>query len=97
MPVYTTSKAGVHGLTRSFARDLGKHRIRVNTVVPGWIMTERQKTLWATPESLDKHKERQCLPDPIEPVYVARMVVFLASDDAAMCTANNYMVEAGSI
>jgi D-xylose 1-dehydrogenase len=97
MPVYTTAKAAVHGMTRSFARDLGRHRIRVNTVVPGWVMTERQKTLWATPEALERHRARQCLPDLIEPVYLARMVLFLASDDAAMCTANNYMVEAGSI
>ena len=96
-PVYATSKAAVHGLTRTMARDLGGHRIRVNTVVPGWIMTERQKQLWAKPEPIAKHLERQCLPDLIDPVYVARMVVFLASDDAAMCTANNYMVEAGSI
>ncbi len=97
MPVYTTAKAAVHGLTRGMARDLGQHRIRVNTVVPGWVMTERQKSLWATPEALEKHRQRQCLPDLIEPVYLARMVLFLASDDAAMCTANNYMVEAGSI
>ncbi|MEM7023364.1 MAG: SDR family oxidoreductase [Pseudomonadota bacterium] len=97
MPAYTTAKAAVHGMTRSFARDLGRHRIRVNTVVPGWVMTERQKTLWATPEALDRHRENQCLPDLIEPHYLARMVLFLASDDAAMCTANNYMVEAGSI
>ncbi len=96
-PVYATAKAAVHGLTRTMARDLGDHRIRVNTVVPGWIMTERQKDLWVTPEAIEKHRDRQCLPDLIEPVYVARMVVFLASDDAAMCTANNYMVEAGSI
>ena len=97
MPVYTSAKAAVHGMTRAFARDLGQHRIRVNTVVPGWVMTERQKTLWVTPEALERHRQRQCLPDLIEPVYLARMVLFLASDDAAMCTANNYMVEAGSI
>lgn len=97
MPVYTTAKAAVHGMTRSFARDLGPHRIRVNTVVPGWIMTERQKELWVTDAAIDKHRDRQCLKDLIDPVYVARMVLFLASDDAAMCTANNYMVEAGSI
>jgi D-xylose 1-dehydrogenase len=97
MPVYTTAKAAVHGMTRSFARDLGPHRIRVNTVVPGWVMTERQKALWATPEALERHRARQCLPDLVEPVHLARMVLFLASDDAAMCTANNYMVEAGSI
>jgi len=96
-PVYATAKAAVHGMTRTLARDLGKHRIRVNTIVPGWIMTERQKTLWATPEKLAAQKERQCLPDLIDPVYVARMALFLASDDSAMCTANNYMVEAGSI
>ncbi|MHA1567266.1 MAG: SDR family NAD(P)-dependent oxidoreductase [Alphaproteobacteria bacterium] len=97
MPVYTTAKAAVHGMTRSFARDLGQYRIRVNTVVPGWVMTDRQKELWATPEALERHRENQCLPDLIEPVYLARMVLFLASDDAAMCTSNNYMVEAGSI
>jgi D-xylose 1-dehydrogenase len=96
-PAYATAKAAVHGLTRTMARDLGRNRIRVNTVVPGWIMTERQKTLWATPEALEAHSKRQCLPDLIDPVYVARMVLFLASDDAAMCSANNYMVEAGSI
>ena len=97
MPVYTTAKSAVHGMTRSFARDLGKHRIRVNTVVPGWVMTERQKQLWAKPEALERHLARQCLPDLIDPIYLARMVLFLASDDAAMCTANNFMVEAGSI
>lgn len=96
-PAYATAKAAVHGLTRTMARDLGGHRIRINTVVPGWIMTERQKTLWVTEEGIEKQKRSQCLPDLIKPVYVARMVVFLASDDAAMCTANNYMVEAGSI
>lgn len=96
-PVYATSKAAVHGLTRTLARDFGQHHIRVNTVVPGWIMTERQKALWTTPEALEKHLQRQCLPELIEPVYVARMVLFLASDDARMCTANNFMVEAGSI
>ena len=87
----------MHGLTRTMARDLGPHRIRVNAVVPGWVMTERQKTLWAKPEPIAAHLKRQCLPDLIEPVYIARMVLFLASDDAAMCTASNYMVEAGSI
>ena len=96
-PAYTTAKAAVHGLTRTMARDLGDHRIRVNTVVPGWIMTERQKQLWVTPEALAKQIERQCLPDAIDPVYVARMVLFLASEDSAACSAQNFMVEGGSI
>ena len=97
MPVYTTSKAAVHGMTRSFARDLGAYRIRVNTVVPGWVMTERQLAMWAKPEAIERHLQRQCLPDMIKPEYIARMVLFLASDDAAMCTATNYIVDGGSI
>ncbi|SMX41711.1 SDR family NAD(P)-dependent oxidoreductase [Maliponia aquimaris] len=97
MPAYTTAKSAVHGLTRTMARDLGPHRIRVNCIVPGWIMTQRQKDLWVTPEAIEKHRQRQCLPDLIEPVYLARMALFLASDDSAMCSASNYMVEAGSI
>ncbi|MBV8662096.1 MAG: SDR family oxidoreductase [Hyphomicrobiales bacterium] len=97
LPVYATAKSAVHGLTRSFARELGKHRIRVNTIVPGWVMTERQKTLWAKPEAIADYLRRQCLPDLIEPVHLANMALFLAADDSAMCTACNYMVEAGSI
>ncbi|SLN48736.1 SDR family NAD(P)-dependent oxidoreductase [Ruegeria meonggei] len=96
-PAYATAKSAVHGLTRTMARELGDHRIRVNTVVPGWIMTDRQKDLWVTPDALAKQVDRQCLPDPIDPVYVARMVLFLASDDSAMCSAGNFMVEGGSI
>ena len=96
-PAYAAAKSAVHGLTRTMARDLGEHRIRVNAVVPGWIMTERQKELWVTEESIEKHRDRQCLPDLIDPEYVARMVLFLASDDAALCTASNFMVDAGSI
>ncbi len=84
LPVYATAKAAVHGMTRSFARELGNHRIRVNTVVPGWIMTERQKALWAKPEAIARHLERQCLPDLIEPAYLANMALFLAADDSAM-------------
>ena len=96
-PAYATAKSAVYGLTRTMARVLGQHRIRVNSVLPGWTMTERQKELWVTDEDLENQYKRQCLPDLIEAVYVARMVLFLASDDGAMCTANNYSVEAGSI
>jgi len=96
-PAYATAKAAVHGLTRTMARELGGHRIRVNAVVPGWIMTERQKELWVTPDSIEAHRKNQCLPDLIDPVYVTNMVLFLASDDSAACTASNFMVDAGSI
>lgn len=97
LPVYATAKAAVHGMTRSFARELGGRRIRVNTIVPGWVMTERQKALWVNPQAIERRLERQCLPDLIEPACVARMALFLAADDSAMCTGNNYMVDAGSI
>lgn len=97
MPAYTTAKSAVHGLTRSMATDLGPHGIRVNTVVPGWVMTERQKALWATPEALAANLETQCLKELIAPVYLARMVLFLASEDARMCTAQNFLVEAGAM
>ncbi|MBV7378175.1 SDR family NAD(P)-dependent oxidoreductase [Maritimibacter dapengensis] len=96
-PAYATAKAGIEGLTRTMARDLGPDRIRVNTVVPGWIMTERQKNLWLTPEGEARHKAAQCIPEMIDPVWVARMVLFLASDDSAMCTAGAYNVTAGSM
>jgi len=88
MPAYTSAKSAVHGMTRSFARDLGDHRIRVNTLVPGWVMTDRQKQLWAEPSALERHRQRQCLPDLIEAVHIAQMALFLASDDSAMCTAD---------
>ena len=95
MPAYTTAKAAVHGLTRSMATALGPHRIRVNTVVPGWVMTERQKALWATPEALQKNLDTQCLKELIDPGYVTRMVLFLSAEDSAMCTSQEYLVEAG--
>jgi NAD(P)-dependent dehydrogenase (short-subunit alcohol dehydrogenase family) len=97
LPIYATCKAAVHGLTRSFARELGPHRIRVNTVVPGWTMTERQKELWVTEQGVAAHKAQQCLPDMVKPEDVARMILFLASDDGALCTAHNFMVDAGVI
>ncbi len=96
-PAYATAKSAVHGLTRTMARDLGAHNIRVNALVPGWIMTERQKNLWVTDEGIAMQKTAQCLPTLIEPVYVARMALFLASDDSAMCTASTFIVDAGSI
>ena len=96
-PAYATAKAAVHGLTRTMARDLGPHRIRVNCVVPGWVMTQRQKDLWVTPEAIAKHRDRQCLPDLVQPEDVARMVLFLASDDARAISASNFFVDGGSV
>jgi NAD(P)-dependent dehydrogenase (short-subunit alcohol dehydrogenase family) len=95
MPGYTASKAGIEALTRSFARDLGKHRIRVNCVLPGWVMTKRQIELWVNEHAERTIAERQCLPDKIQPDDVARLVLFLASDDSAMCTSQNFIIDAG--
>ncbi len=95
MPAYTTAKAAVEGLTRGMARDLGPDRIRVNTVIPGWIMTERQITLWLTPEGERNLMQVQCLKEKLAPADVTRMVLWLASDDSRMCTAQLWVVDAG--
>jgi NAD(P)-dependent dehydrogenase (short-subunit alcohol dehydrogenase family) len=95
MPAYTTAKAAVEGLTRGMARDLGPDRIRVNTVVPGWIMTERQKSLWLTPDAEANLMRAQCLKDKLVPADVTRLVLWLASDDSRMCTGQLWVVDAG--
>lgn len=94
-PVYTTAKASVSGLTRGLARDLGPYNIRVNTVTPGWVMTERQVKLWLDEEGEALIKRSQCLPGHLLPWHVARMVLFLAADDSAMCSAQEYIVDGG--
>lgn len=95
LSVYETAKAGIEGLTRALARELGESGIRVNCVVPGAIRTARQMKLWHTPEEEAKILALQCLKARVDPVHVTAMVLFLASDDAAMCTAHNYWVDAG--
>ena len=95
MPAYTTAKAAVEGLTRGMARDLGPDKIRVNTVIPGWIMTERQITLWLTPDAEQNLMQIQCLKEKLVPADVTRMVLWLASDDSKMCTAQLWVVDAG--
>jgi NAD(P)-dependent dehydrogenase (short-subunit alcohol dehydrogenase family) len=95
MPGYTAAKAGVLGLTRGLARDLGPYGIRVTCVVPGWIMTERQIRHWLTPEAEAELLRRQCLKRKLVPDDVARAVLFLAADDSAGCTAQSYLVDAG--
>jgi NAD(P)-dependent dehydrogenase (short-subunit alcohol dehydrogenase family) len=95
MPAYTTAKAAVEGLTRGMARDLGPDKIRVNTVIPGWIMTERQIRLWLTPEGERNLMQVQCLKEKLAPADVTRMVLWLAADDSRMCTAQLWVVDAG--
>lgn len=94
-PAYATAKASVLGLTRGLARELGALGIRINVVSPGWVMTERQLQLWATPDMEAVIAGMQCLREPLQPPDIAGMVLFLASDDARACTAQEFIVDGG--
>jgi D-xylose 1-dehydrogenase len=94
-PVYATSKAAISGLTRALARDLGGAGVRVNTVLPGWIMTERQVRLWLTPAAEAELLQQQCLPAKLQPDDVARMVLWLAAEDSRHVTAQSFVVDGG--
>lgn len=92
---YVTAKSAIGGLTRGLARELGREGIRVNCVVPGWVMTERQLKLWVTPDGERQMDENQCLPGRLAPADIARMVLWLAADDSRMCSSQNFIVDAG--
>lgn len=94
LTLYQTAKAAIEGLTRSLARELGRQNIRVNTIIPGNVQTPRQMK-WYTPEGEAEIVAAQCLDGRIQPVDIAAMAMFLASDDARFCTAHNYWVDAG--
>ncbi|HVS78336.1 MAG TPA: SDR family oxidoreductase [Steroidobacteraceae bacterium] len=95
LSVYQTAKAGIEGMTRAMARELGEHGIRVTCVIPGAVRTPRQTRLWHTADEEARILEQQCLKARVEPQDVASLVLFLASDDARMCTAHEYFVDAG--
>lgn len=95
LPAYVTAKAAVHGLTRSLARDLGEHNIRVNTLVPGAVMTERQLEKWISPEDEITIQERQCLKMRLESQHIAPAVLFLASAESHAITGQELAVDAG--
>jgi NAD(P)-dependent dehydrogenase (short-subunit alcohol dehydrogenase family) len=97
MPAYTAAKSAVRGLTRGLARDLGPQNIRVNEIVPGWVFTERQESLWATPEKVAAHLAGQCIGRKVMPPDIARMALWLASDDSAMVTGQYFVVDGGKI
>lgn len=94
-PCYAIAKSSVNGLTRGLAKPLGEHGIRINTVSPGWVMTERQLTLWMDEAGEDEIRRNQCLPDKLIPHDIAAMVLFLAADESSMCTAQEFKVDAG--
>ena len=92
---YTTAKAAINGLTRTFARELGPSGIRVNCIVPGAILTERQQALWLTPALNQEFIDLQALKFRLDATHVARVALFLASDEAAGCTGANFVCDAG--
>ena len=97
MPGYTTAKSAIMGLTRTLARDLGVHNIRVNCVVPGWIITKRQKKMWLTPEIEEETIKRQCIKRLLMPKDISKTVLFFASDQSSGISAQNYVVDGGIV
>ncbi len=96
-PAYSTAKAGIHGLTRSLARDLGKYNIRINSIAPGSIATERQSKLWLNPKFKKEILKNQALKKQLLPEDVSKMVLYLASDVSSGSTKQNFIVDAGLI
>ncbi len=95
MAAYTAAKSGVVGMTRSFARDLGQYNIRVNSVVPGWTITERQIEKWLTPESEADMMKKQCIKKRLMPSDIAKAVLFFSSNQSSGCTNQSYIVDNG--
>ncbi len=96
-PIYTAANSAINGMTRSLAREFGPDRIRVNALAPGWVLTEKQKAKWVTPEALEAHVERQCLKDTLAPEDVVGPVLFLASESSRMMTGQALVVDGGVV
>lgn len=96
-PAYASAKAAITGLTRSLARELGPHGIRVNALMPGWVLTQRQMDLWATPEGLAAHLDRQCLKEHLLPSDIVEATLFLASRASRMMTGQALVVDGGVV
>ncbi len=95
MSAYVATKAGIQGFTRSLARELGPRRIRVNTLSPGWIMTERQLRQFVTPAVKRLIRKSQCVPDLIQPEEIAEVALFLASDASRAVTGQEILADRG--
>jgi len=96
-PLYTAANAGITGLTRSLAREFGPDHIRVNALAPGWVMTQKQRDMWVTPEALAAHLARQCLARALEPADIVAPALFLASKASAMMTGQLIAVDGGVV
>lgn len=95
IPAYETAKAAMHGLTRAMARELGKSGIRVNSLVPGAVITPRQRELWLTDADMAAIEANQALAGHLYPEDCARMALFLAAEDSAMISGQQFLVDAG--
>jgi NAD(P)-dependent dehydrogenase (short-subunit alcohol dehydrogenase family) len=95
MPGYVTAKAGVVGMTKSLARDYGESQIRVNAILPGWVVTERQLNTWLTPEAEADWMEQVALKERLQPSEVANLALFLAADDSRMITGQSFTIDGG--
>jgi NAD(P)-dependent dehydrogenase (short-subunit alcohol dehydrogenase family) len=96
-PSYTAANSGINGMTRSMAREFGPDRIRVNALAPGWVLTDKQKEMWVTPQALAAHLERQCLNDTLAPSDIVDPALFLASDSSRMMTGQAMVVDGGVV
>ncbi|HST45182.1 MAG TPA: SDR family oxidoreductase [Luteimonas sp.] len=94
-PMYAMAKSAVHGLVNGLARDLGRERIRINALVPGWVITEKQRRLWLDADGEAAIARSQCLPGYLAPDDLARAALFLAADDSRMCTGQTLIVDGG--
>ena len=97
MPGYVTAKAGLLGMTKALAREYGRDNIRVNTILPGWVVTQRQLDLWLTEEAEAEWMEQVCLKQRIEPRDAANLALFLAADDSRMITNQQFIIDAGRV
>ena len=96
-PIYTAANSAINGMTRSLAREFGPDRIRVNALAPGWVLTQKQLDMWATPEGLEAHMERQCLKEHLEPRDIVGATLFLASQTSRMMTGQALVIDGGVV
>lgn len=97
MPGYVTAKAGLVGMTKALARDFGADGIRVNAILPGWVVTQRQLDKWLTQDAEEAWMQQVCLQERIMPEDAANLALFLASDDSRMITNQSFVIDGGRV
>lgn len=94
-PMYAMAKSSIRGLVNGLARELGQHHIRINALVPGWVITDKQRELWLDAAGEEEIRRKQCMPGYLGVDDLARAALFLASDDSRMCTGHDFIVDGG--